>query len=49
LDRKVLNQLLVIIRPAFLQIMEGKELNACERDICRATLIREKLQGHHIH
>lgn len=48
LDRKILNQLLIMIRPAFLQKIEGKEFNAYERDICRAALIREKLQEHNL-
>ncbi len=43
LDSKIINYLLVAIRPAHLQKIENKELDAQERDICRATLIREKL------
>ncbi len=45
LDRKVLNQLLVVIRPAYLQKIQEKELDSYERDVCRATLIREMLEG----
>lgn len=44
-DSKIINHLLVTIRPAHLQSMERKELDAYERDVCRATLIREKFIG----
>ncbi len=38
-----LNELLVVTRPAFLQKMAGKELNPFERDVRRASLIRQRL------
>ncbi|HNX68803.1 MAG TPA: protein arginine kinase [Candidatus Omnitrophota bacterium] len=36
-----LNQLFLLIQPAHLQKMMGKELSTAERDSCRATRIRE--------
>ncbi|UNC93386.1 protein arginine kinase [Candidatus Contubernalis alkaliaceticus] len=42
-DLKVLNQLLVIISPAFIQKNEGKELSDYDIDVSRAGIIREKL------
>jgi protein arginine kinase len=43
LTYRVMNELMVAMQPAFLQKMEGRELNALERDVKRATLIRSKL------
>lgn len=40
---KMLNELLVLSRPAFLQKMAGREMTTFERDIKRADIIREKL------
>jgi protein arginine kinase len=45
LDRKLINELFIIIQPAHLQKIEGKKLNPEERDTKRANLIREKLGG----
>lgn len=45
LDRKTINALFITIQPAHLQKIEGKKLSAQERDIKRASLIREKLAG----
>ncbi|RQD78102.1 MAG: protein arginine kinase [Candidatus Syntrophonatronum acetioxidans] len=45
MERRLLNQLLVVIRPAYLQKMQEKELDSYERDVCRATIIREMLEG----
>jgi protein arginine kinase len=42
-DRKVINELFIMIQPAHLQKLEGKKLSASERDAKRASLIREKL------
>jgi protein arginine kinase len=42
-DRKLLNELLMLIQPAHLQKTEGTELSPGERDIKRADLIRRKL------
>ncbi len=39
----ILNQLMVLIRPATLQILRGKELNLEKRDMYRAELIRERM------
>lgn len=44
MERKILNQLLVVIRPAYLQKIQGKELDSHERNVYRATLIREMLE-----
>jgi protein arginine kinase len=44
-DRRVVNDLLIRIQPAHLQKIENKKLTAAERDIKRASLIREKLGG----
>ncbi len=45
IDPKVLSKLLILIRPAHLQKMEGKELDADIRDIKRATLIRNNFEN----
>jgi len=45
IDRRVLNELLIMIQPAHLQKIEGKKLSASARDTKRASLIREKLGG----
>lgn len=42
-DRKTVNELLIMIQPAHLQKMEGKKLSSSARDIKRASIIREKL------
>jgi len=42
-ESKKLNELLVEIRPAFLQKLAGKEIDAFNRDFKRAELIRETL------
>jgi protein arginine kinase len=42
-DRKLLNELLVIIRPACLQLLAGKELSAEERDLERPLQIKKRL------
>ncbi|MEW5784443.1 MAG: protein arginine kinase [Bacillota bacterium] len=42
-DRKLLNELLVIIRPACLQLLAGKELSGSERDLERPVQIRKRL------
>jgi protein arginine kinase len=44
-DRKAINDLFIMIQPAHLQKLEGKKLSASERDIKRASLIREKIGG----
>lgn len=43
LDPKAVNDLFVLVQPAHLQKMARKELDADERDIRRATLLRERL------
>ena len=44
-ERKGINELFIMIQPAHLQKIEGKKLNATERDTRRASLIREKIGG----
>ncbi len=44
LDRRMVNELFILTQPAHLQKLEGKVLNANERDIKRADLIRERLK-----
>jgi protein arginine kinase len=39
----LVNELIVLIQPGFLQLYSGKELTSEQRDIRRAKLIREKL------
>jgi len=43
-NRQVLNELLVAIRPGYLQKMAGRELDPWERDTMRADLIRSRLR-----
>lgn len=45
IDQRVLNQLTFMIQPAFLQHLAGREMTPLERDVHRATLVRERLQG----
>ena len=44
MDRRTVNELLILTQPAHLQKLEGKVLSSSERDIKRAELIREKLK-----
>jgi protein arginine kinase len=44
MDRRIINELFIIIQPAHLQKIEGKKLSSQERDVKRAELIRNKLQ-----
>lgn len=46
IDRKLLNELLVIIRPATLQLLAGKELGAEDRDLERPLQIKKRLKRH---
>lgn len=43
-SRTILNELMVLTQPGFLQQFAGKKLTPDERDIRRATLIRERLK-----
>lgn len=43
-DLKTINELLVLIRPAHIQMLAGKELPAGDRDFLRATLLRRKFK-----
>ncbi len=42
---KLLNELMVKIRPAFLIKLAGREMSAYERDVFRAELIRKEFEG----
>ena len=42
-ERKIINELFIMIQPAHLQKIEGKKLTAAERDAKRASVIRERL------
>jgi len=42
-DPRVLSDLMVLIRPAHLQKLEGRELSTIERDLKRAELIQYRL------
>lgn len=44
ISRNILNELMVLTQPGFLQHYAKKALKANERDILRASLIRERLQ-----
>ena len=44
LESSILSELMVLIRPAFLQQLEGEELSASERDLRRAALIRKRMR-----
>jgi protein arginine kinase len=44
LEARILQELLVMIRPAHLQKLMGRELEAPERDVHRAMLIRERMK-----
>jgi len=44
ISRNILNELMVLTQPGFLQHYAKKTLKANERDILRASLIRERLQ-----
>jgi len=43
LKPEILQELLVAIRPAHLQMRTGRELSPAERDVLRAALIRERI------
>jgi protein arginine kinase len=45
LSMRLLNELMITMQPAFLQKQAGRELDAVERDVRRATLLRERLAG----
>ncbi len=40
----ILSELIVLIRPGFLQMIEGKQLSTEERDLHRAALIRKRMR-----
>lgn len=45
ISKEVVNNLFIIIQPAHLQKLEGRQLEEEGRDYIRATLLREKLKG----
>ena len=44
MDRRTVNELFILTQPAHLQKLEGKKLNANERDVKRADLVKERLK-----
>lgn len=44
LSHNILHELMVLTQPGFLQQYAGKDLTANERDVLRASLIRERIQ-----
>ncbi|WP_405098301.1 protein arginine kinase [Oceanobacillus sp. FSL H7-0719] len=44
ISKNILNELMILMQPGFLQHYANKKLTARERDIFRASLIRERLQ-----
>lgn len=44
-DRKLLNELLILIRPGCLQMLAGRELDEGERDLERAKQVRKRLEN----
>ncbi|MFA5155795.1 MAG: protein arginine kinase [Candidatus Omnitrophota bacterium] len=44
IDRRTINELFIITQPAHLQKLESKKLTQQERDVRRASLIRERLK-----
>jgi protein arginine kinase len=42
-SHRTVNELMVLMQPAFLQKAEGRELNPLDRDVKRAAMIRSKL------
>ena len=45
IPRGLIMELIVMTRPAFLNKLKGEDLNSAQRDIFRATLIREKINS----
>ncbi|MEW9672329.1 protein arginine kinase [Ammoniphilus sp. 3BR4] len=45
ISAKVINELMVLIQPGFLQMYSGKDLSPEQRDVRRAKLIRERLSA----
>ena len=43
ISKNILNELMIVTQPGFLQQYAGGQLRPNERDIRRATLIRERL------
>ena len=42
-DAKILNEMMVLIQPAFLQYIAGQEMSGDERDVFRADIIRQRV------
>ena len=42
---EMINEVLLYVQPAHLQILAGGEMNSAERNTFRATFVREKLEG----
>ncbi len=43
IQRKILNELMIIVQPAHIQKFKGKKLNELEKDILRAEIIKSKI------
>jgi protein arginine kinase len=43
ISRQALNQLMILVQPAHLQKVAGKELQSDERDVFRANFVRDYL------
>ena len=43
LDLGTINKIMLLIQPAYLQMLSGKSLSPFERDVQRARLIRDKI------
>ncbi len=44
MDRRTVNELFILTQPAHLQKLEGRMLNANERDVKRAEIVKERLK-----
>ncbi|CAI9387327.1 protein arginine kinase [Niallia sp. Sow4_A1] len=44
ISKSILNELMILTQPGFLQLYAGEQMNPTDRDIRRASLIRERLK-----
>jgi len=44
ISKSILNELMILTQPGFLQLYAGEQMNPNDRDIRRASLIRERLK-----
>jgi len=45
IDQRLLNRLMICVQPAYLQYMAGKNMTSFERDVQRAAIVRDFLNG----